>query len=143
MRQAQERLEAEQAQASKSTWDAAVSLGTSVLDAFTGRKTWTKTNVRKAGTAAKAAGRAMQKRGEAVSAQTQVDRLSEEYVDLETEFQTELELIKATRTADLLKIVPVELTPRKSDITVERVVLAWTPWNADAGEPSEIAYRTT
>ena len=114
-----------------------------MLDAFTGRKTWTKTNVRKAGTAAKAAGRAMQKRGEAVSAQTQVDRLSEEYVDLETEFQTELELIKATRTADLLKIVPVELTPRKSDITVERVVLAWTPWNADAGEPSEIAYRTT
>ena len=142
MRQAQERLEAEQAQASKSTWDAAVSLGTSVLDAFTGRKTWTKSNVGKAGAAAKAAGRAMQKRGEADTAQVQVDRLSEEYVDLETEFQADLELIKATRTADLLKIVPVELTPRKADVTVERVVLAWTPWNADAGEAAEIACRT-
>jgi hypothetical protein len=143
MRQAQERLEAEQARASKSTWDAAVSLGTSVLDAFTGRKTWTKTNVGKAGAAAKAAGRAMQKRGEAVSAQTEVDRLNEEYVDLETEFQTELELIKAKRSPDLLKIVPLELTPRKGDLTVERVVLAWTPWNADAGQPDEIAYRMT
>ncbi|APW64172.1 helicase HerA domain-containing protein [Paludisphaera borealis] len=143
MRQAQERLEAEQAQASKSTWDAAVSLGTSMLDAFTGRKTWTKTNVSKAGAAAKAAGRAMQKRGEAGSAQAQVDKLNEEYVDLETEFQADLELIKATRSADLLKIVPLELTPRKADITVERVVLAWTPWNADAGEPAEIAYQSS
>jgi hypothetical protein len=141
MRQAQERLEAEQAQASKSTWDAAVSIGTSMLDAFTGRKTWSKTNVSKAGAAAKAAGRAAQKRAEAGSAQALVDMLNEEYVDLETEFQAELELIKATRSPDLLKIVPLELTPRKGDLTVERVVLAWTPWNADSGEPAAAACR--
>jgi hypothetical protein len=143
MRQARERLEAEEARASKSTWDAAVSLGTSMLDAFTGRKTWTKTNITKAGAAAKAAGRAMQKRGEAGSAKSELDALNEEYVDLETEFQTELELIKAKRSPELLKIVPLELTPRKADITVERVVLAWTPWATDAGAASEAAFRSS
>ncbi|WP_165074145.1 ATP-binding protein [Paludisphaera rhizosphaerae] len=126
LKAAHEALEKEQAKASKSGWDAAVSFGTSVLDAFTGRKTWTKTNVTKVGSAAKAASKAMRERGQVGSAQDRVDDLNSQYVELETEFQTELEHIKTTRSPELLKLVPLELTPRKSDVTIDQVVLAWT-----------------
>jgi hypothetical protein len=34
----------------------------------------------------------------------------------------------------------LELTPRKGDITVEQVVLAWTPWTAIAGGELVAAY---
>ena len=69
VRKARERLDREQAQASKSTFDAAISFGNSVLGAFLGRKAITKTNVGKATSAAKAAGRAMQQRGDLGAAQ--------------------------------------------------------------------------
>ena len=53
----------EQAQASKAKWDAAVAFGNSVLGAFLGKKTISKTSVGKATSAAKAAGKAMQQSG--------------------------------------------------------------------------------
>ncbi|MDG3002277.1 ATP-binding protein [Paludisphaera mucosa] len=134
LRAAHEALEKEQERASKSGWDAAVSFGTSVLDAFTGRKTWTKTNVSKVGTAAKAATKAVQQRGQVGTAQERVDALNAEYVELETEFQTELEHIKTTRSPELLKLEPLELTPRKADVTIDQVVLAWTAGPAATDE---------
>lgn len=123
---AHEALEKERAEASQSSLDAVVSFGTSVLGALTGRKTWSKTNVAKAGAAAKAASRAARDRGQIGAAQDRLGKLQEEYVDLETEFHAELEHIKAVRGPELLQLVPMELTPRKSDITVDQVVLAWT-----------------
>ncbi|AMV37915.1 hypothetical protein [Planctomyces sp. SH-PL62] len=125
LRKAHEALQKEQERASKSGWDAAVSFGTSMLGALTGGKTWTKTNVNKVGTAAKAATKAMQKRGEVGTAQDRVDALNAEYVQLEIEFQAELEHIKAARSPELLQLIPLELTPRKADVTVDQVVLAW------------------
>ena len=64
IRRARERLEREQAQASRSTWDATIALGSSVLGAFSAARTISKTNVTRATTAAKAASRAAQQRGD-------------------------------------------------------------------------------
>ena len=62
IRRANERLEREQAQASRSSWDATIAMGSSVLGALLGRKAVSKTNVSRASTAAKAASRAAQQR---------------------------------------------------------------------------------
>ncbi len=123
---AHEALGREREKASKSSWDAAVSLGTSILGAFTGRKTMTKTNVARVGTAARAATKAARDRFQTSPAQDRLDALNEEYVDLENEFQTELDRIKTTGGADSLQLDKLELAPRKGDLTVEQVVLAWT-----------------
>ena len=64
IRRARERLEREQAQSSRTSWDATIALGSSVLGAFLGRKTISKTNVGRATSAAKAASRAAQQRGD-------------------------------------------------------------------------------
>ena len=61
MRRAREKLEREQAQASKTSWDATIALGNSVLGAILGRKAISKTTVGRATTAAKAANRAAQR----------------------------------------------------------------------------------
>jgi len=127
MRRAGERLERERALASKSSWDAVVSLGNSVLGALTGRKTWSQTNIGRASTAAKAAGRAAQKRGDVGTAQAELDRLHKEFVEMETEFQNELDHIKTVRSPEMFALERLELTPRKSDVVIEKVVLAWVP----------------
>ena len=64
MRRAREKLEREQAQASQTSWDATIALGNSVLGAILGRKAISKTTVGRATTAAKAATRAAQQRGD-------------------------------------------------------------------------------
>src|SRR5262249_51197581 len=137
---ARERLDREEAQASKSTWDAGAAVVNSVLGTFLGRKTITKTNVGKAASAAKAAGRAMQQRGDIGAARAALDRALEKFTDLEVEFQSEVEALAATRRPEALAIRPIELAPKKSDITVEQVVLAWIPWKAAAGAKPEAAY---
>ena len=140
VRKARERLDRYQAQASKSKWDAAFALGNSMLGAVLGRKTISKTNVSKASSAAKAANRAMQQSGDVSQAQTDLDRALEEFTNLELEIQSEVESIETTRRPESLLLEPIVLTPKKSDITIEQVVLAWTPWKTTGGTEYEPAY---
>ncbi len=140
VREARERLDREQAQASTSTWDAAVSIGGSALDFMLGRKTFSKTNVGRASSAAKAANRAVKQRGDVGKAGADLDAALEKFTNLEIEIQEEIENIKANGSPELLKVEPIALAPRKADITIEQVVLAWTPWKAVAGAAPEAAY---
>src|SRR5262249_44012850 len=95
IRRAQERLQREQSQANRSTWDATVALGSSVLGALLGRKTISKANVTRATSAAKAAGRAMQQRGDASQAGESLDSLQRKYTELQARFQEEVDELEA------------------------------------------------
>jgi len=140
IRKAREKLDREQAQASKAKWDAAVAFGNSVLGAFLGKKTISKTNVGKATSAARAAGKAMQQSGDLGTAQSELDRALENFTNLEIEFQAEVERLEAMLRPDALALEAIKLTPKKADITIEQVVLAWTPWTASAGGELVAAY---
>jgi phage host-nuclease inhibitor protein Gam len=140
IRVAYEKLEREQAQASRSTWDATIAMGNSVLGALMGRKTISQTNLNKATTAAKAAGKAMQQRGDASQAGESVGALQQEYADLQTEFQSKIEAIHSALRPEALGIEPLSLRPKKTDITVEKVVLAWMPYVVGAEGKLEPAY---
>ncbi len=140
IRKAREKLDREQAQASKAKWDAAVAFGNSVLGAFLGKKTISKTNVGKATSAAKAAGKAMQQGGDLGTAQSDLDRALENFTNLEIEFQAEVDRLESMHRPDALALQAIELTPKKADITVEQVVLAWTPWTASTGKEPAAAY---
>ncbi len=133
-------MDREQAQASKAKWDAAVTFANSVLGAFLGKKTISKTNVGKATCAAKAAGKAMQQSGDLGIAQSELDRALENFTNKEIEFQAEVERLEAMLRPDALAMQAIELTPKKADITIEQVVLTWTPWTASAGEEPVVAY---
>ncbi len=140
VRKARERLDREQSQASKAKWDAAVAFGNSVLGAFLGRKTMSKTNVSKASSAAKAAGKAIQQSGDTGAAQQELDRALEKFTDLELQVKDEIEKLESTLRPEALVLEAIELPPKKADITIEQVVLAWTPWTIGAGGQPEAAY---
>ena len=132
MRRARERLEREQAEASRSTWDATIALGNTVLGSLFGRKAISKTNVGRAASAARAAGRAMQQRGDIGRAGESLEALQSKYAKLEAEFQQEVGRIAAPLRPEAVALERLPIRPRKADITVEQVVLAWTPWKVGA-----------
>jgi hypothetical protein len=140
MRRARERLEREQAQASQTTWDATIALGNSVLGALLGRKTISKTNVTRATTAAKAAGRAVQQRGDVGQAASELESLRQEHNELQNQFQQEIELMAASLRPEALVLEPLPLRPKKADITIERVVLAWMPYQVGTDGRMEAVY---
>jgi len=140
VRKARERLDREQAQASKAKWDAAAAFGNSVLGAFLGRKKISKTNVSRATSAAKAAGKAIQQSGDTGAAQQNLDRALEKFTDLEVQIQAEIEKLEAALRPESLALEAIELPPKKADITIEQVVMAWTPWTIGAGGLPEAAY---
>jgi hypothetical protein len=140
VRKARERLDREEAQASKAKWDAAAAFGNSILGAFLGRKTISKTNVSKATRAAKATGKAIQQSGDTGAAQADLDRALEKFTDLEMEVQAEVEKLETMRRPEALVLNPIELAPKKADIVIEQVVLAWAPFTTEAGGQPKAAY---
>ena len=115
-------------------------MGSSVLGALMGRKTISKTNLNKATTAAKATGRAMQQRGDVSQAGESVEALQRKHADLQAEFQAKIEEIHAALRPEALELEPLSLRPKKTDITVEKVVLAWMPYLVGAEGKLEPAY---
>ena len=116
-------------------------MGSSVLGALLGRKTISKTNVGRAASAAKAAGRAVQQHGDVGQAGESLEVLRQQYAELEARFQAEVD--RARRPAlrpEAAELKPMPLRPRKADITIEQVVLAWTPWKVGASGKPEAAY---
>jgi hypothetical protein len=136
----QARLAREEADANRSTWDATVAVGSSVLGALLGRKTLSQTNVTKAASAARTAGRAVQKRSELDQAAESLDTLHQKYTELELEFRAEVEELVAALRPEAVALESVPLRPKKADITVEQVVLAWTPWKVRSDGKAEAGY---
>lgn len=71
---AQERVDREQDQAQQQKVQAAISIGTSLLGAFLGRKVTSRANVSKAGTAMRSASRTMKERGDVERARARIWR---------------------------------------------------------------------
>ncbi len=99
-----------------------------MLGALLGRKTVSKANVTRAASAAKAAGRAVQQRGSLSQAEDSLGVSQRKHTELEAKFQEEVEKLVAALRPESLELEPVALHPKKTDITVERVVLAWMPY---------------
>ncbi len=139
IRRARERLEREQAQVNRSTLEDAISIGSSVLD-WLGRKTISKTNVTRATKVVKTASRAVQRRGEVGQAASELESLRQERDGLQSKFQEDIEAMAASLRPEALVLEPLPLRPKKGDITIERVVLAWMPYQVGAEGRTEAVY---
>jgi hypothetical protein len=140
VRRAHERLEREQAEASRSSWDATIAMGSSVLGALLGRNAVSKTNVSRAASAAKAATRAAQEHDEASRSAGSLESSRQKYSELQARFQSEIEKIDAAARPEVLALEALPIRPRKADITVERVVLAWMPYHVGPEGRMEAAF---
>jgi hypothetical protein len=130
----------EESQASRAYLDSAMSFGSTILGALFGRKTASRTNVSKASTSLRSAGRAAQQKGDVARAEEKVEDLKEELEKLEQELAQEIKSLELQFDEDNLKLEPLEVTPRKSDIEAGNIALVWTPWRIDANGIAEPLY---
>ena len=136
IRRARESWSASRPRRTGSTWDATIAMGSSVLGALLGRKTISQANVGRAASAAKAAGRAAQQHGDVGQAGESLEVLRQKYDELEAKFQEEVDELDPILRAEVAELTTLPLRPKKADITVEQVVLAWTPWKVGStGKP--------
>jgi hypothetical protein len=113
---------------------AAISVGASILGAFLGRKTISATNIGRATTAIRGAGRVLKESQDVSLAQENVAALQQQLADLEAQFRTESEALAAASDPLHEKFERVSLKPAKTNIVVKLVALAWTPhWKSSDG----------
>jgi TolA-binding protein len=124
---ARQKVEREKAEAKNKSMQTYVSIGTAVLSAILGRKVASSTTVGRAATSMRSASRATRQQADVVHAEEALADLEEKLATLEGEISDELEKVRLEANPDRLVLEAIEIAPKKTDIAVEEVVLAWVP----------------
>ena len=125
IRKAHERIDREKSQFNNQAVQAAVSIGSSILRAITGRKLASVTSVRGAASAANSAGRAAKQRGDVGRAEQELEALQDQHKELEVQLAGEVGRLDSATAEVELSEYPIR--PKKTDIAVQKVALAWVP----------------
>lgn len=134
IRRAEQMKAKQQAESRSSQVQAAISVGASILGAFLGRKTISATNIGRATTAIRSAGRVMKESQEVGYAEENVAALQQQLADFEAQFKTESDALAAATDPLNEKLETISIKPTKSNIAVKLVALAWTPqWRDTKG----------
>jgi hypothetical protein len=131
IRRAELAKEKQETESRSSQVQAAISVGASILGAFLGRKTISASNIGRATTAIRSAGRVMKESKDVGIAEDNVAALQQQLADLEAQFKSESDAL-ATATDPLNeKLETISIKPTKANIAVKLVALAWTPYWRD------------
>ena len=126
--------ERQQNESRSSQVQAAISVGASILGAFLGRKTISASNIGRATTAIRGAGRAIKESQDVGQAEENVAALQQQLADLESQFKSESETLAAATDPLNEKLESIAIRPSKSNIAIKLVALAWTPfWRDNRG----------
>jgi hypothetical protein len=123
-RRADQRVQRERDQFQQQSVQTAISVGATVLGALFGRRMPSVGSLGRATTAMRGAGRTMREHGEIGQAEESAEAVRGRIADLEAELKSEIERL---RTDTEPKTEEIAVRPRKADIVVERLALAWIP----------------
>ncbi len=129
-RRAEQITEREAEQAKTQKYQTAISFGTTLLSSFLGRKAVSLTTLGRATTAARGVSRSMKEANDVARAQEIVAAVNEQLIELDGQFKAEAASLE--RSIDPLTEVleKVSVRPKKTDIGIKLVTLAWAPfWN--------------
>ena len=134
VRRADQQREKQEVESRSSQVQAAISVGASILGAFLGRKSISATNIGRATTAIRGAGRVLKESRDVNMAEENVAALRQQLADLEAQFGSERDVLTAATDPLQEKLESISLKPTKTNITVKLVALTWTPhWQSAAG----------
>ncbi len=135
IRRAELAKEKQQTESRASQMQAAISVGASILGAFMGRKTISASNIGRATTAIRSAGRVMKESKDVGVAEENVAALQQQLADLEAQFKAESDTLAAATDPLNEKLETISIKPTKANIAVKLVALAWTPhWRDSNGQ---------
>ncbi|CZE45869.1 ATP-binding protein [Campylobacter geochelonis] len=125
LKKAYEKLEKEKSDVKAKGLDAIISIGSTILGAFFGGKTLSRTNMGKAATSARSAGRVLDERADVKLAQEAIETIEADIQKLSDSANEQLEALKDRYNIRNLEINSVQISLKKSDIFDEEVVLLW------------------
>jgi hypothetical protein len=125
VRQAAGRVEREKSQYTQQTAQAAISVGATVLGALFGRKIASVGNLGRGTTAMRAGARAMREREDIGRAQEGVEAKRQRLEELQAEFDAATKELETAPDPASLRLETVSVAPRKGDLSVTRLALAW------------------
>ncbi len=125
VRRGAEKIEREKAQLSDQKLHTAISVGTTLLGALFGRKTLSTTNVGRAGSAMRGAGRVAREKADVSRAEEGVEVQAQRLADLQGELDLEIGRLQGEFDPAVVTIETVAIKPRKSDTSVTPAALAW------------------
>ncbi len=135
---AEERVVKEEAQYDQTKLSAALNVGTSLLGALLGRRG--RSSLGGASQAARGLGRAAQERTDVRLAGEKLEAARRELAELEAELSSDVAALTASYEPESLVVTTVPVAPRRSDVQVTSVQLAWTPWVRTGDEPARAAW---
>ncbi|MCC6676448.1 MAG: ATP-binding protein [Phycisphaerales bacterium] len=128
LRRARQAVEVQREQARSANMSTAVSFGAALLSAFTGRKAASAGNIGRAASAAKGVSRSAKESSDVGRAEENAAAVESQLQALEEQFRAELQDLTMQHDPAAEQVTPVSLKPKKANITIRAVVLAWAPF---------------
>ncbi len=140
LRRAEAAREREAQQASRAKMNTMISLGSTLLGAFLGRKTISTSTVGRAATTMRNVGRAAEQAADVNRAAETVEAVEKQWRDLEAQFAAETEALAAAFNPSNEVLETIELRANRTNINVRLVALVWLPFRRDAAGQWQPAY---
>jgi hypothetical protein len=133
-RRAEQTVEKQAEQAKKAKLDTALSVGATLLGAFTGRKMISQSNISKAKSAMRGFSKSADEGQDVKRAQETVEAIDQQITDLNTQFQADTAELE-NKIDPLTEVLEtLSLKPKKTDIQVQLTTLTWVPyWQDEQG----------
>jgi prefoldin subunit 5 len=130
-RKAEATVEKQAEQAKKAKLDTALSIGATLLGAFTGRKVLSQSSISSARSAMRGAGRSLDEGKDVERATETVEAIKGQLANLQAEFETEMAELQEKIDPMTETLETLSLKPKKTDIQVQLTTLAWVPFWKD------------
>jgi hypothetical protein len=141
IRVAEQRVGRETGQYRQQKVQTAISLGATVLGALFGRKVGSVGTVGRASTTARGMARAGREKADIARARETLESHRRRLAELEEELRGEVEQLKERFDPAAIELESVPVRPRKSDLDIVELSLAWAPWVVDGAGMARPAYR--
>ena len=125
LRKAQATEDKERQQASSATMDSVLSIGTSLLGAFFGRKLASAANAGRVASSGRALNRTMQQRGDVDRAADTVAVIKSQLRELDAEFSAALADLEQRQDPRQEQFEPLQVAAKKGAVSVQVVALGW------------------
>jgi hypothetical protein len=133
LRRAQQAVDKQAEQAKQAKFQTAISFGSTLLSAFTGRKV-SSTTISRASSAMRGVSRSIDESKDVARAGDTVASIQKQIADLQTEFDTETANLETRIDPSSESLVTISIKPNKSNILVQLVSLVWLPhWQDSQG----------
>jgi hypothetical protein len=141
IRKAEQTVDRERSKSRSSMWGTIASVGSTIAGAFLGRKRISATTITKATTAVRGVGKSIKDEGDVGRAKENVEALQQQLEELEANFKDELAGLDKKIDPTTIALETKTVKPKKTNIAVKTVALAWTPYWHSAGTDGVPAWQ--